>query len=59
MKYQLFGRKLQYMGNTIIIKERSVDVKPLRNKLEAIQKIKTPNHNQRYKSFIGMVNFLS
>ena len=36
-KCQLFITELQYMGNTIYIKERRVCVKPLRSRLEAIQ----------------------
>ena len=35
-KCQLFRKKLQYMGNTIFIKDKRVCVKPLRNRLEAI-----------------------
>ena len=35
-KCQLFRTELQYMGNTIFIKERRVCVKPLRSRLEAI-----------------------
>ena len=34
-KCQLFRTELQYMGNTIFIKDRRVCVKPLRNRLEA------------------------
>ena len=30
------------MGNTIFIKDRKVCVKPLRSRLEAIQKLKPP-----------------
>ena len=37
-KCQLFRTELQYMGNTIFIKERRVCVKPLCGRLEAIQK---------------------
>ena len=37
-KYQLFKTELQYMGNVIYIKDRKVCVKPLRSRLEAIQK---------------------
>ena len=33
---QLFKTELQYMGNTIFIKEKRVCVKPLRSRLEAI-----------------------
>ena len=39
-KCQLFRTELQYMGNTTFIKEKKVCVKPLRSRLEAIQKLK-------------------
>ena len=42
-KCQLFGKDLQYMGNTIFIKDRRVCIKPLRSRLKAIQKLKPPN----------------
>ena len=58
-KCQLFKTELQYMGNTIIIKERRVCVKPLHSRLEVIQKIKTPATAKQCKSFAGMVNFVS
>ena len=35
-KCQLFRKELQYMGNTIFIKDRRVCVKPLQSRLEAI-----------------------
>ena len=41
-KCQIFRTKLQYMGNTIFIKDRRVCVKPLRSRLEAIQKLQPP-----------------
>ena len=41
-KCQLFKTELQYMGSTIFIKEKREKVKPLRGKLEAIQKLKPP-----------------
>ena len=41
-KCQLFKTELQYMGNTIFIKDRRVHVRPLRSRLEAIQKLKPP-----------------
>ena len=47
------------MGNTIFIKDRIVCVKPLRNKLEAIQKLQPPTTIKKGRSFMGMVNFLS
>ena len=41
-KCQLFKPELQYMGNTIFTEDRCVHVKPLRSRLEAIQKLKPP-----------------
>ena len=58
-KCQLFRTELQYMGNTIFIKDRRVCVKPLYSRLEAIQKIKPPTTAKQCKSFAGMVNFVS
>ena len=58
-KCQLFRTELQYMGNTIFIKERIVCVKPLYSCLEAIQKIRPPTTAKQCKSFAGMVNFVS
>ena len=58
-KCQLFRTELQYMGNTIFIKERRVCVKPLRSRLEAIQKVKAPAMAKQCKCFAGMVNFVS
>ena len=51
-KYQLFRTNLQYMGNTIFIKDKRVCVKPLRSRLEAIQKLKTPNTIKGCRSFM-------
>ena len=58
-KCQLFRTELQYMGNTIFIKERRVCIKPLHSQLEAIQKIRPPATAKQCKSFAGMVNFVS
>ena len=58
-KCQLFKMELQYMGNTIFIKDRRVCVKPLRSRLEAIQKLKHPMTVKGCRSFVGMVNFVS
>ena len=58
-KCQLFRTELQYMGNTIFIKERRVCVKPLHSRLEVIQKMKAPTTAKQCKSFAGMVNFVS
>ena len=47
------------MGNTIFIKEKRVCVKPLRSRLEAIQKLKPPLNQKGDRSFAGVVNFMS
>ena len=41
-KYQLFKTSLQYIGNKIFIENKKVCVKPLRNRLKAIQKLQPP-----------------
>ena len=58
-KYQIFRTELQFMGNTIFIKERRVCIKPLYSRLEVIQKVKTPTTAKQCKRFAGMVNFVS
>ena len=58
-KCQLFRTELQYMGNTIFIKERRVCVKPLRSRLEAIQNLKPPTTQKGCRSFASVVNFVS
>ena len=51
--------ELQYMGNTIFIKDKRVCVKTLRSRLEVIQKLQPPTKVKGWRSFVGMVNFLS
>ena len=58
-KCQLFKTSLQYMGNEIFIESKKVFVKPLRNRLEAIQKLQPPKTPKGCRSFAGVVNFLS
>ena len=58
-KCQLFRTELQYMGNTIFIKERRVCVKPLRSRLEAIQNLKPHTTQKGCRSFASVVNFVS
>ena len=56
---QLFKTELQYMGNTIFIEDRRVCIKPLRSRLEAIQRLKLLVTPKGCKCFAGMVNFVS
>ena len=58
-KCQLFRTSLQYMGNKIFVGKKKVCVKPLRSRLEAIQKLQAPKTPKGCKSFAGVVNFLS
>ena len=56
---QLFKTELQCMGNTIFIKDRRVCVKPLRSRLEVVQKLKPPTMVKGCRSCAGMVKFVS
>ena len=58
-KSQLFKTDLQYMGNTLFIRNKRVCVRPLRSRIEAIQKLKPPTTIKGCRSFAGMVNFVS
>ena len=58
-KCQLFRTNLQYMGNEIFIKDKRVWIKPLKSRLEAIQKLQPSTTVKGCRSFMGMVNFLS
>ena len=58
-KCQLFKTDLQYMDNTIFIRNKRVCIKPLRSQIEAIQKLKLPTMIKGCQSFAGMVNFVS
>ena len=58
-KCQLFRTELQYMGNTIFIKDRRICIKPLHSRLEVIQRVKDRTTAKQCKSFAEMVNFVS
>ena len=47
------------MGNEIFIENKKVCMKPLRNRLEAIQRLQPPKTPKGCRSFAGVVNFLS
>ena len=52
-KGQLFNTELQYMSNTIFIKDRRVCVIPLQSRLETIHKLKPPMTIKGCKSLLG------
>ena len=58
-KCQLFKTSLQYMRNEIFIENKRVCVKPLRSRLEAIQRLQPPKTPKGCRSFAVVVNFLS
>ena len=58
-KCQLFRTNLQYTGNELFIQNKRVCVKPLRSRLEAIQRLQPPTTAKGCRSFAGIVNFLS
>ena len=58
-KCQLLKTSLQYMGNKIFIENKKVCVKPVRSRLEAIQKLQPPKTPKGCRSFTGVVNFVS
>ena len=58
-KCQLFKTSLQYMENEIFIENKKVCMKPLRNRLEVIQKLQPPKTPKGFRSFAGVVKFLS
>ena len=58
-KCQLFKTSLRYLGNEISIENKKVCVKPLRSQLEAIQKLQQLKTPKGWRSFAGVVNFLS
>ena len=58
-KCQFFKTSLQYMGNEIFIDNKKVCMKPLRSRLEAIQKLQPSKTPKGHRSFAGVENFLS
>ena len=58
-KCQLFKTDLQYMGNTIFIRNKRVCIRPLRSRIEEIQKLEPPTTIKGCRSFAVMVNFVS
>ena len=56
-KCQLFKTSLQYMGDEIFIENKKVCVKPLRSRLEAIQKLQPPRTPKGCRSFACVVCF--
>ena len=58
-KCQLFMKHLVYMGNVFHIDGSTISITPLQSRVEAIQKIQPPTSVKEFKSFCGVVNYLS
>ena len=58
-KCQLFQTNLVYLGYVFHIKDRKMTIRPIKTRIEAIQKLPLPKSIKEYKSFIGVVNYLS
>ena len=58
-KCQLFKTDLQYMGNTIFIRNKGACIRPLRSQIKGIQKLEPPTTIKGCRSFVVMVNFVS
>ena len=50
---------LENVGNEIFIENKKVCMRPLRSRLEAIQKLQPPKTPKGCRSSAGVVNFLS
>ena len=50
IKCQLFKTELQYRGNIIFIKDKRVCVKPLRSRIEVIQRLSPPTMTKGWRS---------
>ena len=58
-KSQLFKTELTYMGNVFTIDNCRMMIKPLRTRLEAIERYSHPKTVKECKSFCGVINYLS
>ena len=58
-KYQLFQQQLTYMVQTLLIKENTPCITPLRSRVDAIQRLEPPMTPKECKKFYGLINYLS
>ena len=56
---QLFMKHLVYLGNVFHIEDGVITITPMKSRIEAIQKLPPPTTGKEYKSFCGVVNYLS
>ena len=58
-KCKLFKKELVFMGITILVEEGMPKMRPLKSRIDAIQKVNPPKTIKECRSFCGMVNYMS
>ena len=58
-KCMLFKKELVFMGITILAEEGMPKMRPLKSRIDAIQKVNPPKTIKECRSFCGMVNYMS
>ena len=58
-KCQLFRQKLTYIGQTLLIKDNTPCITPLRSRVDAMQRLEPPKTPKECKKFCGLINYLS
>ena len=56
---KLFNKELVFMGITILEEDGMPKMRPLKSRIDAIQKVKPPNSIKECRSFYGMENYMS
>ena len=58
-KCKLFKKELVFMGITILVEDGMPKMRPLKTRIDAIQKVKPPKTIKECRSFYGMINYMS
>ena len=58
-KCKLFKKELVFMGITILLEDGMPKMRPLKSRIDAIQKVNPPKTIKECRSFCGMVNYMS
>jgi hypothetical protein len=58
-KCQLFMDEIIYMGNVFRVQNGKVTIRPMKSRIESIQKCTAPTNVRGCRRFCGMVNYLS
>ena len=58
-KYKLFKKEIVFMGITILVEDGMPKMRPLKSRIDAIQKVKPPKTIKECRFFCGMVNYMS